>query len=162
MSGYCIYCLVITAAYLIYMTVVIAMDLNGKKGAKKPEAEEFLTGEESSQEEETTAVVEETEGGYRIGGPNEVVPETDEAETQEEDPDEDKRVFDENDESDINDENEVNNSDYEGMEEVHSEMDSTPKIIQGQMSCAEFSQIACCPMTDECQIERNFVPEANL
>ena len=65
MSVFAIYAFVITGLYIVYMSVVICLDLFGKKGQEKDGSEEIVTDGIVDGEDEST-LVSEVDGGYSV------------------------------------------------------------------------------------------------
>lgn len=64
MKSYFIFVLILTAAYLVYYTVIIVQDLYGKKGTGKTDEEVFDLG---APDDEQSVDVAESETGFSIG-----------------------------------------------------------------------------------------------
>ena len=73
MSAYGIYFLILTIGYIIYYSVVISMDLFGKKGGSKSDVEEIPVGIGVDDDEDKPAVVRESKNGsgFSIGSESE-------------------------------------------------------------------------------------------
>ena len=164
MSAFVIYCIVITGLYLIYMTVVITMDLFGKKGQKKDDLEVFNTSDEESPETQPTAVTE-TEDGYSLqpadGQPSEdggIVINGDE----EVDPDEDEEeepVTDPDDDSDLEEEALESMTAYESLKDLSNNFDVVYPFFQEEHDNSTFSFLLAQPLNKESKILRQIVDQ---
>lgn len=73
MGAFGIYFICLIFAYLIYYSVMILMDIYGKKGQKADTEEVFQVGGGAGTEEKAEQVLEKSDGGYEIlGRDNEV------------------------------------------------------------------------------------------
>lgn len=164
MSAFVIYCIVITGLYLIYMTVVITMDLFGKKGQKKDDLEVFNTSDEESPETQPTAV-KETEDGYSLlpagGQPSDdgsiVINGDEEGDTDDED--EEEPVTDPDDDSDLEEEALESMTAYESLKDMSNNFDVVYPFFQEEHDNSTFSFLLAQPINKESKILRQIVDQ---
>ncbi len=164
MSAFVIYCIVITGLYLIYMTVIITMDLFGKKGQKKDDLEVFNTSDEESPETQPTAVTE-TEGGYSLlpadGQPSDdgsiVINGDEEGDTDDED--EEEPVTDPDDDSDLEEEALESMTAYESLKDLSNNFDVVYPFFQEEHDNSTFSFLLAQPLNKESKILRQIVDQ---
>lgn len=166
MGVFTIYFIVMTGLYLVYMTVVITMDLFGKKVQNKNDIEEFNTSDDKDEVDETAHFVNETDGGYSIGQDDndssgdempdnqaEVSSLVDPAVTQTEEQIDNSPT----DEDLLQEEMMESQADYERVKSVQDKMTSVTPFYQEQYTSEDFAFTLAQPMDKATKIFKQIV-----
>lgn len=160
MGTFAIYAFVVTGIYIVYLSVVIMMDLFGKKGQKKSDVETFDTADIVSDEESPTVIVE-TEDGYSSHRPDELLPEGAQDEGYSDDDEQCREeqelpeTIDQDDETLLENESEESTAEY--MRVLQAQMESAVPSYQDEYVGDDFAVMLAQPMGHKNRILRTIV-----
>lgn len=150
MSGFTIYFFVVTGLYILYMGVVVMMDLFGKKGQKKDDAEEFNNSDMGDgvdhEDEDEGTFVDEAPGGYSTRSSNAVIPVEEEEYASDEPSDEVEEAQQEvadssSDEELLEQESMESKQAYESLKAVQEQMDDIVPHYQEEYRSDDFAAV---------------------
>ena len=168
MSGFAIFAFILTGIYIVYMSVVIMMDLFGKKSQKQDSSEEFNNSDMVdmvSGDDDSSTVVDETSDGYSVHQPgvSSVASSSDEGDDDE--TSDDGEPLDEQSLSDGTLEEEYPDDDdtldsqvyFESLRDARAQMDTVVPSYQDEYGSEDFAIVQSQPLNKRSRILRHFV-----